>query len=280
MNTFNRLGLVALTSLALALPAGAWAQATPAPAAPKAAAPAKPAAAKAKPAPVKIEEQVLVRTWRQTTPESAQAMRDGAVQTLRLIRAARADIAKKQDKAARNKLETALTTLQGVRSLEPITSVRTKVNNSANGAEVDAIALYRRDVVPVAGVVTAHETVTDLGRVKTAMASADQAAASGNGAATKAELVKVREHLDIAIAEMPISKTYDRVAAAAEALRKKQPRTADRLLADAQKDYVVKVVDIRRAGVVAVPVKTKAPAKPKAPAQAKAKPAKPAAKKA
>ncbi|MFX6277461.1 hypothetical protein ABTF87_19360, partial [Acinetobacter baumannii] len=80
------------------LPAGAWAQATP-----KTAAPAKPAAAKtvAKPAPTTIEEQVVVRTWRQITPESAQAMRDGAVQSLRLIRAARADIAKKQDKAAR-----------------------------------------------------------------------------------------------------------------------------------------------------------------------------------
>lgn len=260
MNTFNRLGLAAITSLALALPAGAWAQA-----APKAAAPAKPAAAKtmAKPAPVRIEEQVLVRTWRQTTPESAQAMRDGAVQSLRLIRAARADIAGKQGKAAHTKLETALTTLQGVRSLEPITSVRAKVNNSATGAEVDAIALYRRDVVPVAGVVVAHETVTDLGRVKTAMASADQAAASGNGAATKAELIKVREHLDVAIAAMPITRTFDLVAAAAEALRKKQPRTADRLLAEAQKDFVVKVVDIRRAGVVAVPMKAKA-AKPAA----------------
>jgi hypothetical protein len=278
MNNFNRLGLAAITSLALALPAGAWAQATP-----KAAAtPAKPAVTKqvAKPAPTRIEEQVLVRTWRQVTPESAQAMRDGAVQSLRLIRAARADIAKKQDKAARTKLETALTTLQGVRSLEPITSVRTKVDNAANGAEVDTIALYRRDVVPVAAVVTAHETVTDLGRVKTAMASTDQAAASGNGAATKAELVKVRTHLDAAIAEMPVSKTFDRVAAAAEALRKKQPRTADRLLAEAQKDIVVKVVDIRRVGVAAVPVKAKAPAKPKAPAQAKAKPAKATPKKA
>ncbi|MBN9530741.1 MAG: YfdX family protein [Alphaproteobacteria bacterium] len=271
MKNFNRLGLAAITSLALSLPVGAWAQATP-----KAAAPAKPAAAKtaAKPAPTTIEEQVVVRTWRQVTPESAQAMRDGAVQSLRLIRAARADIAKKQDKAARAKLETALTALQGVKSLEPITSVRTKVDNAANGAEVDAIALYRRDVVPVAAVVSAHETITDLGQVKAAMASTDQAATSGNGAATKAELIKVRTRLDAAIAEMPVTKTFDRVAAAAEALRKKQPRTADRLLAEAQNDIVVKVVDIRRVGVTAVPVKAKA----KAPAQAKA--TKPAAKKA
>lgn len=211
MKNFNRLGLAAITSLALSLPVGAWAQATP-----KAAAPAKPAAAKtaAKPAPTTIEEQVVVRTWRQVTPESAQAMRDGAVQSLRLIRAARADIAKKQDKAARTKLETALTALQGVKSLEPITSVRTKVDNAANGAEVDAIALYRRDVVPVAAVVSAHETITDLGQVKAAMASTDQAAASGNGATTKAELIKVRTRLDAAIAEMPVTKTFDRVAAA------------------------------------------------------------------
>lgn len=251
MNSFNRLGLAAIAALALTLPTGAWAQA-----APKAA-----AKTAGKAAPVTIEEQVVVRTWRQTTPESAEAMREGAVQSLRLIRGARADIANKQNKAARTKLETALTALQGVKSLEPITSVRAKVDNSANGTEIDAIGLYRRDVVPVAGVVVAHETITDLGRVKTGLAATDQAAAAGNGAATKAELIKVREHLDVAIAEMPVSKTFDRVAAAADALRKNQPRTADRLLAEAQQDFIVKVVDIRRAGVVALPVKAKPAAK-------------------
>ncbi len=251
MNKLSRFGLITATALAFALPAGAWAQAAPK-AAPKAAAQGQ------------IEEQVVVRTWRQTTPESAQAMRDGAIQSLQLIRGARADIAKKQNKAAVTKLETALTALQGVRSLEPITSVRAKVENTATGAEVDAIALYRRDVVPVAGIVAAHETITDLGQVKAAMASADQAAASGNGAATKAEVLKVRDRLDAVIAELPITKTFDRVAAAADALRKGQTRQADRLLADAQQDIVLKVVDVRRVGVETVPVKAKAKPAPKA----------------
>lgn len=246
MNKLSRFGLITATALAIALPAGAWAQA-----APKAAGQGQ------------IEEQVVVRTWRQTTPESAQAMRDGAIQSLQLIRGARADIARKQNKAAVAKLETALTALQGVRSLEPITSVRAKVENTATGAEVDAIALYRRDVVPVAGIITAHETITDLGQVKAAMASADQAAASGNGAATKAEVLKVRDRLDAVIAELPVTKTFDRVAAAADALRKGQTRQADRLLADAQQDIVLKVVDVRRVGVETVPVKGKAKPAPK-----------------
>lgn len=192
-----------------------------------------------------VVEQVMVRTWRDATPQNYQAMRDGAADTLRLINDARAEIARNNLPLAQDHVESALSILQGVKSLEPIVLARATIDNTQKAPDGQFLALFQRDVIPLSTTIQGYQAVSDVGPANQAMASAIAAAQAGNIALARSELGRVGSSLDTVIAALPVNHTYHALAEAGDVLRARKGPEGDRLLAAAQNDMRLKVVDIR-----------------------------------
>ncbi len=192
-----------------------------------------------------VVEQVMVRTWRDATPQNYQAMRDGSADTVRLINDARAEIARGNLPLAQDHVESALSILQGVKSLDPIVLARATIDNTQRAPDPQFLTLFQRDVVPMSATIQGYQAVADVTPANQAMASAIAAANAGNIPLARAELGRVGASLDPVIAALPVNHTYHALAEAGDVLRARRGPEGDRLLAAAQQDMTLKVVDIR-----------------------------------
>lgn len=192
-----------------------------------------------------VVEQVMVRTWRDATPQNYQAMRDGSADTVRLINDARAEIARGNLALAQDHVESALSILQGVKSLEPIVLARATIDKTLKAPDGQFLALFQRDVMPLSTTIHGYQAVADVNPAARAMASAIAAANTGNVPLARAELARVSNSLDPVIAALPVNHTFQALAEAGDVLRARRGAEGDRLLADAQKDMTLRVVDIR-----------------------------------
>lgn len=206
--------------------------------------------------PVEIEEQTMAKTWRKLTPESASVMSQGAIDALRGIAAARRDIKAGKNDAARRKLETVLSTLLGVRAQEPITVAAERLRVLGTKDDVTIVEAYRQDHVPIMQVVADHEKITDMGTATKGLNAAQQAAVGGGAVALRGEVLKVRNTLIEAEADLPVARTYVNVAAAADALLAKKPAVADKLLVEALGNIEINVVKEKSKSYVFVPKAT------------------------
>lgn len=219
MNTFARLGCGVALSLVLAAPALSQTY--------------------------MVVEQVMVRTWRDATPQNYQAMRDGSADTVRLINDARAEIARGNLALAQDHVESALSILQGVKSLDPIVLTRANIEKTLTLSDSQFLTSFQREVAPQAATIQGYQAVADVTPASQAMAAAIAAANAGNIPLARAELGRAATSLDPVIAALPVNHTYHALAEAGDVLRARRGPEGDRLLAEAQKDMTLKVVDIR-----------------------------------
>ncbi|MGQ3074837.1 MAG: YfdX family protein [Ferrovibrionaceae bacterium] len=192
-----------------------------------------------------VVEQVMVRTWRDATPQHYQAMRDGSADTLRLISEARAEIGRGNLPLAQDHVESALSILQGVKSLDPIVLARATVETTRRAPDGQLLAQFQRDIMPLAPTIQNYAGVADVAPARQAMAAAIAAANAGNAAQARSELGRLGASLDPVIEALPVNHTYLALAEAGDVLRARRGAEGDRLLAEAQKDMTLKVVDIR-----------------------------------
>ncbi len=191
-----------------------------------------------------VVEQVMVRTWRDATPQNYQAMRDGSADTVRLISDARAEIARGNLPLAQDHVESALSILQGVKSLDPIVLARATIETTQKAPDGQFLAQFQRDIMPLSTTIQGYQAVGNVVPAQQAMASAVAAANAGNIPLARSELARVGTSLDPLIAALPVNHTYHALAEAGDVLRARRGPEGDRLLAEAQKDMTLKVVDI------------------------------------
>lgn len=163
-------------------------------------------------------EEVSAKAYRAMTPAAAIAVSDGTSDSLRGMAHADRLIARGDYAAARTQLETVLTNLAGVKSLQPIYTVGEAL--PMPGADGYAVDVYRGDRASTILAAADRVAVTDLGAVQS-----DQQVGAKNG-----DVIAVSDQIVALQATLPIDRTYALVAAAADALNHDRPSDARRLL--------------------------------------------------